>query len=125
MPLSPSCHVIDHAEAFGGEIGGAGRHDSVMDLGKLVSRKKDFVPAITKAIKAGWSRPKTLARGPSKVQGRGAFIPCAPPFVPLLPSFGITRSTRMRRCVPFPNNHWQLSLVQLTAPQPFFSHTFR
>ena len=49
MPLSPSCHVIDLAEAFGGEIGGAGRHDSLMDLGKLVSRKKDFVPFTTTA----------------------------------------------------------------------------
>lgn len=26
-----------------------------MDLGNLVSRKKDFIPAITKAIKGGWS----------------------------------------------------------------------
>lgn len=27
----------------------------VMDLGNLVSRKKDFIPAVTKAIKLGWS----------------------------------------------------------------------
>ena len=29
----------------------------VMDLGGLVSRKKDFIPAVTKAIKLGWSLP--------------------------------------------------------------------
>jgi hypothetical protein len=29
-----------------------------MDLGGLVSRKKDFIPAITKAIKAGWCGSK-------------------------------------------------------------------
>lgn len=29
----------------------------VMDLGKLVSRKKDFIPAVTKAIKLGWALP--------------------------------------------------------------------
>lgn len=28
--------------------------ESVMDLGNLVSRKKDFIPAVTAAIKAGW-----------------------------------------------------------------------
>lgn len=28
---------------------------SKMNLGKLVSRKKDFIPAITRAIKSGWS----------------------------------------------------------------------
>ena len=27
----------------------------VVDLGNLVSRKKDFIPAVTKAIKAGWA----------------------------------------------------------------------
>jgi inorganic pyrophosphatase/exopolyphosphatase len=26
-----------------------------MDLGGLVSRKKDFIPAVTKAIKSGWA----------------------------------------------------------------------
>ena len=30
---------------------------SLMDLGNLVSRKKDFIPAVTKAIKAGWEIP--------------------------------------------------------------------
>lgn len=29
----------------------------VMDLGGLVSRKKDFIPAITSAVKRGWSLP--------------------------------------------------------------------
>ncbi len=36
-----------------------------MDLGNRVSRKKDYIPAITQAIKGGWSKP--LARGPSAV----------------------------------------------------------
>ena len=26
-----------------------------MDLGSLVSRKKDFIPAVTKAVKNGWA----------------------------------------------------------------------
>jgi manganese-dependent inorganic pyrophosphatase len=34
--------------------------DSVMDLGGLVSRKNDFIPAVTKAIKDGWTPPKEL-----------------------------------------------------------------
>jgi len=38
---------------------------SLMDLGKRVSRKKDFVPAITSTIKKGWVKPKDLPRGPS------------------------------------------------------------
>ena len=38
-----------------------------MDLGKRVSRKKDFVPAISSAIKGGWTKPKDLARGLSAV----------------------------------------------------------
>mmetsp|Transcript_12005 Transcript_12005/g.20047 ORF Transcript_12005/g.20047 Transcript_12005/m.20047 type:complete len:234 (+) Transcript_12005:1-702(+) len=29
---------------------------SVMDLGGLVSRKKDFIPAVTSAIKGGWAK---------------------------------------------------------------------
>ena len=40
---------------------------TVMDLGKRVSRKKDFVPAISSAIKGGWTKPKDLARGLSAV----------------------------------------------------------
>jgi len=28
----------------------------VMDLGRLVSRKKDYIPAITRAIKNGWAK---------------------------------------------------------------------
>lgn len=31
----------------------------VMDLGNLVSRKKDFIPAVTHAVKKGWSIPTT------------------------------------------------------------------
>lgn len=30
----------------------------VMDLGNLVSRKKDFIPAVTGAVKRGWALPK-------------------------------------------------------------------
>jgi len=29
--------------------------DFVMDLGGLVSRKKDFIPAVTAAVKKGWT----------------------------------------------------------------------
>lgn len=38
---------------------------TVMDLGKRVSRKKDYIPAITQAIKRGWSKP--INRGESTV----------------------------------------------------------
>lgn len=31
----------------------------VMDIGGLVSRKKDFIPAITSAVKKGWAKPAT------------------------------------------------------------------
>lgn len=36
---------------------GSGNAPSLMDLGGLVSRKKDYIPAVTKAIKMGWSIP--------------------------------------------------------------------
>lgn len=38
---------------------------TVMDLGDRVSRKKDYIPAITKAIKGGWTKP--MKRGQSTV----------------------------------------------------------
>ena len=38
---------------------------TLMDLGKRVSRKKDYIPAITLAIKGGWKKP--VKRGPSTV----------------------------------------------------------
>jgi inorganic pyrophosphatase/exopolyphosphatase len=38
---------------------------TLMDLGKRVSRKKDYIPEVTRAIKAGWKRP--LDRGASVV----------------------------------------------------------
>ena len=47
-------------KAFGGEITLDG---ALMDLGKRVSRKKDFIPAITSTIKGGWKKPKGLERG--------------------------------------------------------------
>jgi len=50
--------------AFGGEINEDG---ILMDLGSRVSRKKDFIPVITKTIKAGWSRPSGLKRGLSTI----------------------------------------------------------
>ncbi|EJK68897.1 hypothetical protein THAOC_09887 [Thalassiosira oceanica] len=39
---------------------------TLMDLGNRVSRKKDYIPAITGSIKAGWSKPD-LKRGLSNV----------------------------------------------------------
>lgn len=38
---------------------------TLMDLGKRVSRKKDYIPAITQAIKSGWTKP--MNRGQSTV----------------------------------------------------------
>lgn len=38
---------------------------TLMDLGSRVSRKKDYIPAITRAIKDGWSKP--INRGVSTV----------------------------------------------------------
>ena len=43
-------------EAFGGEINA---ESTMMDLGSRVSRKKDYIPAITQAVKAGWTKPST------------------------------------------------------------------
>jgi manganese-dependent inorganic pyrophosphatase len=43
-------------------------HDGrLLNLGKRVSRKKDFIPAISAAIKGGWTKPKDLERGLSAV----------------------------------------------------------
>ncbi len=50
--------------AFGGKISDDG---ITMDLGKRVSRKKDFIPVITKVIKDGWKRPTDMKRGLSTV----------------------------------------------------------
>jgi manganese-dependent inorganic pyrophosphatase len=46
---------------------GANVHDNLMDLGSRVSRKKDYIPVITRTIKDGWKRSETLCRGPSTV----------------------------------------------------------
>lgn len=51
-------------QAFGGEIS---RHDTLMDLGNRVSRKKEFIPVITRIINDGWKRPKNLKRGLSDI----------------------------------------------------------
>lgn len=48
-------------ESFGGALSSG---NTVMDLGKRVSRKKDFVPALTRTIKNGWAM-SSLPRGPS------------------------------------------------------------
>ena len=50
--------------AFDGNISRTG---TLMDLGNRVSRKKDFIPAITRKIKEGWSKPSDIGRGPSTV----------------------------------------------------------
>lgn len=50
--------------AFGGSITNDGL---LMDLGTRVSRKKDFIPVVTKVIKGGWSRPTAMQRGLSTV----------------------------------------------------------
>jgi inorganic pyrophosphatase/exopolyphosphatase len=51
-------------DAFGGEIS---RNDTLMDLGNRVSRKKEFIPVITKIINDGWKRPKNMDRGLSDI----------------------------------------------------------
>jgi len=57
--------------AFGGTIisGSSSSADNgnLMDLGNRVSRKKDFIPAITSTIKKGWTKPKDIKRGPSSL----------------------------------------------------------
>ena len=42
--------------AYGGELESDG---TILKLPGLVSRKKDFVPALTKAVKEGWTPPRT------------------------------------------------------------------
>ena len=51
-------------KAFGGEIS---RHDTLMDLGNRVSRKKEFIPVITSLINDGWTIPTNLKRGMSDI----------------------------------------------------------
>ncbi|KAL7510572.1 hypothetical protein ACHAXN_010364 [Cyclotella atomus] len=52
--------------AFGEEEGLILNEDAtLMSLGKRVSRKKDYIPEVTRAIKAGWRKP--LDRGASVV----------------------------------------------------------
>ena len=50
--------------AFGGEIS---MNDTIMDLGNRVSRKKEFIPVITRIINNGWKKPTNLKRGLSDV----------------------------------------------------------
>lgn len=51
-------------QAFGGELT---HQDTLMDLGKRVSRKKEYIPVITRVINDGWKRPKNLKRGLSEI----------------------------------------------------------
>lgn len=60
--LCGPCEKALAQEAFNGEIS---RNDTLMDLGNRVSRKKDYIPVITKVIKGGWTKPVNLPRGPS------------------------------------------------------------
>jgi len=47
-------------DCFHGELS----HNSfVMDLGKRVSRKQDFIPVISKVLQSGWKRPNDIPRG--------------------------------------------------------------
>lgn len=61
------CGPTEYALA-GSAFGGSVSHDgALMDLGGRVSRKKDFIPVLTKTIKDGWTRPSNLGRGMSVV----------------------------------------------------------
>jgi Inorganic pyrophosphatase/exopolyphosphatase len=62
--LCGPCEKALAVAAFGGEIS---RHDTLMDLGNRVSRKKEFIPVITKIITDGWKRPQNLNRGLSDI----------------------------------------------------------
>ena len=53
------------AKAAFGEECAVTHEGTMMDLGGRVSRKKDYIPNITKAVKAGWTKP--LERGNSAV----------------------------------------------------------
>lgn len=50
LMIGPNEISLAKASFANGEM----KSDNVMDLGSLVSRKKDFIPAITRAIKDGW-----------------------------------------------------------------------
>mmetsp|Transcript_17101 Transcript_17101/g.49421 ORF Transcript_17101/g.49421 Transcript_17101/m.49421 type:complete len:483 (-) Transcript_17101:56-1504(-) len=52
-------------DAFGG---GLMEDCTVMDLGGRVSRKKDYIPVLTRTIKNGWTKPSGVHRGPSQVE---------------------------------------------------------
>lgn len=53
------------AKAAFGEDAEVTKNSTLMDLGTLVSRKKDYIPAVTRAIKGGWEKP--INRGESTV----------------------------------------------------------
>lgn len=53
------------AEVSFGKDAKVTRDGTLMDLGKRVSRKKDYIPEITRAVKEGWSKP--VKRGLSTV----------------------------------------------------------
>jgi hypothetical protein len=42
-------------EAFDGKVNEA---LTIMDLGSQVSRKNDYIPCVTNAIKKGWAKPR-------------------------------------------------------------------
>lgn len=56
---------ISLAKAAFGEKSTITHDGALMDLGNRVSRKKDYIPVITRAIKNGWSKP--IKRGHSTV----------------------------------------------------------
>lgn len=51
-------------KAFGGNVTMDG---ALIYLGGRVSRKKDYIPVLTKVIKDGWKKPANIARGLSMV----------------------------------------------------------
>ena len=55
--LSPAETSLATASFVNGKMiaNGDGEAPYIMDLGGLVSRKKDFIPAVTAAVKKGWS----------------------------------------------------------------------
>ena len=52
-------------EAYGGELSADGE---TLELPGLVSRKKDLIPAITKAVKGGWTPPREVVEEHEKAR---------------------------------------------------------
>ena len=64
-------------EAFNGTVNEA---LTMMDLGGRVSRKKDYIPSVTQAIKRGWAKPSVQRDSIAKLDLGELFVDPIDPY---------------------------------------------